>query len=289
MEKEFRNFSNRVYTTECARFEGYRRMKRRKLSSTVSLALLSLSIIAFNILQLCDGYEEYNQSITAVTIMLSVLVLVLSLLVSYLNYSEKELKYYECGIKLSALCDEIDLVLSDPQKRQLNNECLRELKNKYQRIIGECGINHIAIDHKRALLRIERNGDRNDRQIKDPNEKANSKGSSTQNSGIPRSNDQENDKHGSGNKESCCDKFINFLNSLCAKKKSKDSSKLEKSKSHRPNRFCVWIEWNIFDVNFLYWLLAIGIPILAWMIIFKSQVFGPAQSTVYLSSIVIWW
>lgn len=246
MEQEFRKFSKRVYITECARFEGYRRMKRRKLSSTVSLALLSLSIIAFNILQLCDGYEIYNQSITAVTIMLSVLVLVISLLVSYLNYSEKEMKYYDCGLKLSALCDEIDLVLSDPQHLLMTNDELRRLKDKYQRIIGECGINHIAIDYKRAVLRIEKNGGKNGNQAVN----------------IPV---EEGNPDNATSTDTCCDKIIDFLNSIFAR--------IFNWKS-----LYVWLEWNILDVNFLYWLLALGVPIIAAWIIFKSNVFFATAS-----------
>lgn len=229
MEEDFKKFSNRVYITECARFEGYRRMKRRKLSSTVSLAILSLSIIVFNILQLCDGYEAFNQSITAVTIMLSVLVLVLSLLVSYLNYSEKEMKYYNCAIKLSALCDEIDLVLSDDKKTFATNQYLRVLKDRYQRIIGECGINHISIDHKRAELRID---------------KKNAKRRETNNDNT-----------------------------------SKDEKGKPNSYPSWKKRASVWIEWNIFDVNSLYWILAILIPITAALIIFKSDVFRRVQES----------
>ena len=211
MVKEFENLSNRVYKTECARFEAYRRMKRRKLSSTVSLAILSLSIIFFNIMQLCKGYEDYNQAITAVTIMLSVLVLVLSLLVSYVNYSEKEHKYYECGLKLSELCDKIALVLSDPLKDGLNNEYLAKLTDEYQRILAECGVNHISIDYVRGLQRINKKNGKN--------------------YGV-------------------CEEVG------------------------------IWLQWNIFDVNFLYWVLAFGIPLVAGILIFGTSLFTEAKSMV---------
>ena len=236
-------------------------MKRRKLSSTVSLALLSLSIIVFNILQLCDGYEEYNQPITAVTIMLSVLVLVLSLLVSYLNYSEREMKYYDCGLKLSALCDEIDLVLIDPQHVLMTNEELRRLKDKYQRIIGECGINHIAIDHKRAMLRIEKKAI-NKSQQDNPNAGDNGNADNT----TPETPNPDN----VAPRADCCEQIINFLKYLISRKETKTFS------YNRQNRFMIWIEWNLLDVNFLYWILAFGIPVLAWFIIFKSHVFWEA-------------
>ncbi len=205
MTEQFKNFSERVYKTECARFEAYRRMKRRKLSSTVSLVILSLSIIVFNILQLCEQYEKYNEAITAVTIMLSVLVLALSLLVSYVNYSEKEHKYYECGLKLSRLCDKIDLVLSDSTHSNLNNMYLAGLKAEYQSILAECGVNHISIDYSRGLQRID-------------------------------------------------------------KKNGHNADWLKTTE--------LWLQWNIFDVNFLYWILAFGIPLIAGLLIFNSSLFS---------------
>ena len=159
-------------------------------------------------MQLCKGYEDYNQAITAVTIMLSVLVLVLSLLVSYVNYSEKEHKYYECGLKLSELCDKIALVLSDPLKDGLNNEYLAKLTDEYQRILAECGVNHISIDYIRGLQRINKKNGKN--------------------YGV-------------------CEEVG------------------------------IWLQWNIFDVNFLYWVLAFGIPLVAGILIFGTSLFTEAK------------
>lgn len=152
LNEELERLKNRVYITMSARFEAYRRMKRRKISSTVSLALLSLSIIGYNILQLCTGFEKYNEVITAVTIMLSVFVLALSLLVSYLNYSEKEHKYYECGLKLSTLYDKITLHATPSTPL----EVVEKFFNEYDHILGECGVNHINIDNLRARVRIKK-------------------------------------------------------------------------------------------------------------------------------------
>lgn len=255
MKEQFNQFSNRVYITECARFEGYRRMKRRKLSSTVSLALLSLSIIVFNVLQLCDNYYCYNQSITAVTIMLSVLVLVLSLLVSYLNYSERELKYYECGLKLSSLCDEIDNIMNNPDQKDLSSETLGKLKDKYQRIIGECGINHIEIDHKRAELRILKK--------------------KSQSNKVNHDLEKNKDDNTKGDKERL-EKLGIYLISPETWRDARICI------SHKMKIFRVWIEWNLFDVNFLYWILAFGIPVLAWYIIFESDVFGKCYDFSFL-------
>lgn len=190
-----KNFERKASITRDARFEAYRRMKRRKLSSTVSLAMLSLCIIFFNILQLLEGFKQYNDNITATTIMLSALVLTMSLLVTSLNYSEKEHQYYECAVKLSRLVEKIRIINSTEPD---NNKKLRvfiALARKYHSIIAECPINHIGIDYKRALER---------------------------NDGI----------------------------------RSRSDSNM------------IWVQWNVLDVNFLYWLLAICMPFIAWQMIF---------------------
>lgn len=190
-----KNFERRVSITRDARFEAYRRMKRRKLSSTVSLAMLSLCIIFFNILQLLESFKEYNDSITATTIMLSSLVLTMSLLVTSLNYSEKEHQYYECAIKLSKLVDKIKIINNTTPEPKAKVRIFFTLARKYHSIIAECPINHIGIDYKRALER---------------------------NDGI----------------------------------KSRCESNM------------IWFQWNVIDVNFLYWLLAVCMPFVAWRMIF---------------------
>lgn len=208
MKSEYIKFKQRVYVTKCARFEAYRRMKRRKISSTVSLALLSISIIYFNVIQLCtkSGFEKYGEAITAVTIMLSVLVLALSLLVSYLNYSEREHKYYDCAMRLSNIGDRLDLTMCTGNENEMTLEKLNQFTNDYERILGECGVNHIAIDYKRAIERVK-DGDTTSSQVS------------------------------------------------------------------IPDKTCLWIEWNILDVNFLYWVLAFIIPIVSGILIFNTTIF----------------
>lgn len=203
----FRKLLRKLQTTKASRFEAYRRIRRRKLSSTVSVAFLSLSIICFNICQLLPGFEQYNNSISAVTIMLSSMVLVLSLLISNMCYGERELKYYQCSTRFSQLEDKLNIFLESPRRPDLRyDEIYQTYFHDYHQIIEECGINHITKDYHKT--------------------KWNASG-----------DDQ---------------------NKLSWWQKS-----------------WYWIEWNILDVNTIYWLMAIIIPFIAGFVIFHLNTFSP--------------
>ncbi len=195
------NLIRKITITRDARFEAYRRMKRRKLSSTVSLAMLSLCIICFNIIQLLPDFKIYGDAITAVTIMLSALVLTMSLLVTGLSYSEKEHQYKECAMRLSKLIDNADLEKDSTPDSNALSKLKYSTLNSYHSILAECPVNHIKIDYKRAMSRDD-------------------------------------------------------------KRKIDDLKKIQ-----------IWMEWNILDVNLLYWILAIAIPFIAWYAIKLLQTY----------------
>lgn len=178
--KLFEDLLRRLRTTKAARFEAYRRIRRRKLSSTVSVAFLSLSIICFNIAQLLPGFSQYNDSISAVTIMLSSMVLVLSLLISNLSYGERELKYYQCSTKFSQLEDRLNIFLESAQRPDFKySELYTNYFAEYHQIIEECGINHIPKDYHKATLRTYG-------QEQQPKGDGGTGGSGTGGSGTPR-------------------------------------------------------------------------------------------------------
>ena len=127
--------------------------------------------------------------------MLSALVLTISLLISGMNYAQKELQYFSCATKLSKLYEDLKAFEKCNDYKYKESSAFKCVSKRYHAIIAECPINHIGIDYERAK-------ERND-EVK---------------------------------------------------------SKCESN--------WIWIKWNILDVNFLYWLLAILMPVLAWYLIF---------------------
>lgn len=167
IRKHFEQFIQKVRKTKNARFEAYRRMKRRKMSSNLSISLLSFSMIVFNIFQLSPIYSQYHTSITFVTIILSALILSISLLINNMNYGERELKYYQCGLELSRMEDNLNLLKDE--NFPIDAKSLKEKIKQYHDCLSGWGINHISTDHKIALLKekLYNNPSEEDRKNKD--------------------------------------------------------------------------------------------------------------------------
>lgn len=189
-----KELSEKIWKTKNARFTASRKMKRRRISSTVLVAFLSASIIAVNMLAFLNISDEYKIMITVVTIVLSTFALVMSLLISQLKYEYCENNYQECGI---------------------------ELDNLNQRL---------KIRIEELLPSVNRNGD-----IDSPRE------------------DNE--------------KYLDEYNDILLKYKLNHSDfdfyySLWKAESDKDHGFwkpiCLWIRWNLLDVNLLYWGMAIS-------------------------------
>lgn len=238
MEQHFVNFLQKVRKTKNARFEAYRRMKRRKMSSNLSLCLLSFSMIVFNIFQLSPIFGKYHTSITFVTIILSALILAISLLVNNLNYGERELKYYQCGLALSRMEDELNQLKN--QDENIKPDLLTKKISEYHDCLSGWGINHISTDHKIAILK--------DTIFKSILEELTQK--------LTQNGTKIN------NLKSCCILIKLFFN---------------KSR-HKIWRFLKIIWYSIWDVNILYWLMALIIPALGYFLIFQWNIFAEKTS-----------
>ncbi|MDE6697092.1 MAG: SLATT domain-containing protein [Muribaculaceae bacterium] len=139
---------NKAYITRDARFEAERRIRMRRHHANVSTVILSLSVIIFNILPLSKKFAEYAEPITVVTILLSTVILAITLLVSGLNYSEKEIAFHQCAVKMSGFIDKLRCKKNDIKESQMLS-----YYEEYNRIVNESNYNHSNIDYKRALQR----------------------------------------------------------------------------------------------------------------------------------------
>lgn len=200
------SLSNKIWATKNARFTAYKRMKRCNVSSVVATAMASADIILVNLLcymKKGDSPLLNVENTTALSIMLSVLVLVLSLIVTLLNYSGKRDTYHNCGIELDGLNQRIKLREED--SKPITTEEEYDLLDEYGEVLQKYCLNHTTFDYEYALFLDERN------------------------------------------KRSRVDN---------------ESDSFNRSRSELWKQVKMWIRWNIFDVNFLYWLIAI-VPLLA--------------------------
>lgn len=137
--------SDKIWATKNARFTAYRRMKRNRVSSNVALSLLSVQIIAINLLVFTDYFKIYSNSITIITIILSTFILVLSLLINQLQYESREKNYHNCGIDLDILNQKIKLRIEDEAPINLDEN--KDTLNEYSQILQKYSLNHTEFDH----------------------------------------------------------------------------------------------------------------------------------------------
>lgn len=142
------SLSNKIWQTKQARFEASRRMRRNHRYSFAAVSLLSVYIIALNLIVFTPIIkDEQSNIITVATIVLSVFALVLSLMVSILQYERREYTYHQCGESLRILNDQIQIRLND------NNIATSEIENfleQYTRILEASNLNHARKDHMKA-------------------------------------------------------------------------------------------------------------------------------------------
>lgn len=110
----------KIEKTARSRFEAYRRMRRNRIWSNITLAIFSFYIIVINSLVFIEPFKSHNKNdvITLVTIFMSTFILVMSLLVGQRQYESREKTYHDCGKKLSEVKDRI--IIEIEEKKELS-------------------------------------------------------------------------------------------------------------------------------------------------------------------------
>lgn len=154
--------SDKIWKTKNARFIAGKRMKRSRNSSTVSVALLSASIIAVNMLAFLNISDIDKTIITIVTVVLSTFALVMSLLISHLRYEYRENNYHQCGIELDHLNQRIKIRINELCTGNNNvneivspNEDNLKYLDEYNTILSKYNLNHTEFDYNYSLIKAE--------------------------------------------------------------------------------------------------------------------------------------
>ena len=140
--------ADRVFKTKDARFIASHRMARSKIASKVAEALLSASIISVSLISLQVDNVETSKAISALTIILSTFLLVLSLLFSFLDYPKRFEKYNDCGLELNRLYHRIECAI--PQEMTLTE--VKTFSEEYESILNKYNQNHTTFDFEYSLL-----------------------------------------------------------------------------------------------------------------------------------------
>lgn len=142
--------NTRIWKTKGSRFNAARRLNKKYQFSLNSISILSIYGIAIPIFQSIvknPNCQEINDIYNAISLILSVFTLVISLLEGAKNYQIRAEKLHKNPVELSKLQRELEYVmvsqLADADFRQK----VGDISGKYEELIKECPENHEPEDY----------------------------------------------------------------------------------------------------------------------------------------------
>ena len=142
--------ATRIWKTKGSRFNAARRLNNKYQSSLSSISILSIYGIAIPILQgIVKNPQclEINDIYNAISLILSVFTLVISLLEGAKNYQLRAEKLHKNAVELSKLQRDLEYLmvsqLGDAEFRQK----VGDISVKYEELIKECPENHEPEDY----------------------------------------------------------------------------------------------------------------------------------------------
>lgn len=158
-----KELSDKVWMTKNARFCAAKRMRRNRISSTASVALLSASVIAINMLAFLDIGTKEKTIITIVTVILSTFALVMSLLISILRYEYRENNYHQCGLDLEHLNQQLKIKIQElsSQGKESSEEDNNKYLEDYDAILRKYNLNHTDFDFQYSKFKAKDNKEKN--------------------------------------------------------------------------------------------------------------------------------
>lgn len=160
------DLSDKIWKTKNARFKAAQRMRRSRISSTASVALLSASVIAVNMLAFLNISDNDKTIITIVTVVLSTFALVMSLLIALLRYEYREENYQQCGRELENLNQRLKIrineILADKKGEadviRTKEDDMKYL-GEYNDILRRFNLNHSEFDYSYSMMKAENDKD----------------------------------------------------------------------------------------------------------------------------------
>jgi len=139
-----------IWRTKGDRFNSVRRLRRRDRLSSFSIAAFSVVAIALTILQKVYAVSSdsmLDNHFTALAILISMFVLIISLLEGTAAYDLKAERLHQNALDLDALQKNLGHLLSRAADGEtLSSDTLEEINRKYEQTIKQCPENHESID-----------------------------------------------------------------------------------------------------------------------------------------------
>lgn len=148
-EQTLRSLYRKMKKTSKARFNAATRLGRHQRFSLWSLSFVSAGLIILRLLSVFQMRGRISEPLFSfIEIVVALFVLVLSVLLSANDFSDKAEKMHRCALELNVLCHEILPACSDSEDQSLFAPTLQ----KYSTILNSYP-NHANIDF--ALVKLE--------------------------------------------------------------------------------------------------------------------------------------
>lgn len=146
-EKQTAELRTKMWKTAGARFRAAQRLTRRERISTFSIALLSVLAIAVGLL---EPHARSGWSTAALTSIISVFVLVISLIEGSSQTAVQSSKLHENAVRVSECRARLEEMAARCRAQGAHDwQELRNIRVDYETTIRECPFNHESIDYKR--------------------------------------------------------------------------------------------------------------------------------------------
>jgi len=157
LDNLFNRIERRVWITRGARFNAARRLSNKQYWSIASISFLSVYGISIPIIQsnlVSEDCLEIQGIYSAISIISSVFILVLSLLEGSKNYQVRSERLHKSALHLSCICRELEILRFGANNTEdILLHALAKISNKYENIVSDCQENHESEDY--IIFRIQ--------------------------------------------------------------------------------------------------------------------------------------
>lgn len=148
--KPFNDLKRRSEITRDSRFQANLRLERRQRASNLTIATLSLFVIALSLIpNFKDLSDQQNQILLALTIINSVFIIITSLLEASGGFQLKGEALHRSARRVSTVFNKLMLLSADEQR---DPKKIEELQREYQLALDDCAYNHENIDYFGAIV-----------------------------------------------------------------------------------------------------------------------------------------
>tara|TARA_R110000737_G_scaffold282726_1_gene289372 strand:- start:3693 stop:4307 length:615 start_codon:yes stop_codon:yes gene_type:complete len=142
------DLAKKMKTTSYARYDAHKRCERLNNASLFALTSVSMLLISFSILGAFSPEHRplfCNNHLELFSLLTSIIMLIISLVVSFASYSLKSERYFRAGNEIGELCDRLSFI------DMTNSNAVNAIAEQYYSIRKNSD-NHQGYNYKRGRL-----------------------------------------------------------------------------------------------------------------------------------------